>query len=313
MHQKHSPRADFYRHLSFAAVGGFFGGYAILARCGVLASAQTMNLLEMVMDALHGKGGSALLHLLCLVIYFAGTMSTVLLPHLFHVDMRRLCPAVDALVAVAVGFFPENMPVIAALYPIFFAMSVQWSTFAGARGFNSSTIFSTNNTKQTALALAHFLCEGERAYLGKAGFYAATLLCFHLGATASFFAVKAFGYFGSWCALPLIAGAYIAVVREEAAERALSPARIREQEVEGETAQEMQELARQGREYLPRRVAYWAARMDVMPTGLHITAARTRSRASRTAASGRTPFLCRYCRFICRRNSSTAAARAAAA
>ena len=38
-----------------------------------------------------------------------------------------------------------------------------------------------------------------------------------------------------------IAGAYIAVVREEAAERALSPARIREQEVEGETAQEMQE------------------------------------------------------------------------
>ena len=53
------------------------------------------------------------------------------------------------------------------------------------------------------------------------------------------------------------------------------------------TAQEMQELARQGREYLPRRVAYWAARMDVMPTGLHITAARTRSRASRTAASGR--------------------------
>lgn len=42
------------------------------------------------------------------------------------------------------------------------------------------------------------------------------------------------------------------------------------------TAREMQELARQGREYLPRRVAYWAARMDVMPTGLRITAARTR-------------------------------------
>ena len=42
------------------------------------------------------------------------------------------------------------------------------------------------------------------------------------------------------------------------------------------TAREMEELARQGREYLPRRVAYWAARMDVMPTGLHITAARTR-------------------------------------
>ncbi len=176
MHQKHSSRADFYRHLSFAAVGGFFGGYAILARCGVLASAQTMNLLEMVMDALHGKGGSALLHLLCLVIYFLGTMSTVLLPHLFHVDMRRLCPAVDALAAVAVGFFPENMPVIAALYPIFFAMSVQWSTFAGARGFNSSTIFSTNNTKQAALSLARHLCAREKGQLRRMWFYVSTIL-----------------------------------------------------------------------------------------------------------------------------------------
>ena len=41
----------------------------------------------------------------------------------------------------------------------FFAMSVQWGAFNGAQGFNSSTIFSTNNTKQTSLALAHYLCE----------------------------------------------------------------------------------------------------------------------------------------------------------
>ena len=53
--------------------------------------------------------------------------------------------------------------------------------------------------------------------------------------------MKALGYFGSWCALPLIAGAYIAVVREEGRRKGLSPTRIREQEVEGETAQEMQE------------------------------------------------------------------------
>ena len=160
-----NENADLYRHLTFASVGGFFGAYAILCRSGILASAQTMNLLEMVMDALHGKGGSALLHLLCLVIYFVGTMSTVLLPHLFHVDMRRLCPAVDALAAVAVGFFPEEMPVIVALYPVFFAMSVQWSTFAGARGFNSSTIFSTNNTKQASLALAEYMCTKNKDQL----------------------------------------------------------------------------------------------------------------------------------------------------
>ena len=40
-----NENVDLYRHLSFASVGGFFGAYAILCRSGILASAQTMNLL----------------------------------------------------------------------------------------------------------------------------------------------------------------------------------------------------------------------------------------------------------------------------
>ena len=39
---------DWYRHLAFACVGGFFGAYAIMCRGGVMGSAQTMNLLELV-------------------------------------------------------------------------------------------------------------------------------------------------------------------------------------------------------------------------------------------------------------------------
>ena len=42
------------------------------------------------------------------------------------------------------------------------------------------------------------------------------------------------------------------------------------------TEQEMEELRRRGQEILPGRVVYWAARMDVLPTGIRITAARTR-------------------------------------
>ena len=36
------------------------------------------------------------------------------------------------------------------------------------------------------------------------------------------------------------------------------------------------ELRRRGQEILPGRVVYWAARMDVLPAGIRITAARTR-------------------------------------
>ena len=39
-------------------------------------------------------------------------------------------------------------------------------------------------------------------YLAKCWFYAATLLCFHLGATLSFFAVKLWGLRASWCVIP---------------------------------------------------------------------------------------------------------------
>lgn len=84
---------DHCRHLAFAAIGGFFGGYALLCRGGILGSSQTMNLLELVIDALFGRGSSVLLHLLCLVIYVVGVMLSVIVPHVFHVDMRRLRPS----------------------------------------------------------------------------------------------------------------------------------------------------------------------------------------------------------------------------
>ena len=69
---------DHCRHLAFAAIGGFFGGYALLCRGGILGSSQTINLLELVIDALFGRGSSVLLHLLCLVIYVVGVMLSVI-------------------------------------------------------------------------------------------------------------------------------------------------------------------------------------------------------------------------------------------
>ena len=94
---------DHCRHLAFAAIGGFFGGYALLCRGGILGSSQTMNLVELAIDALFGRGSSVLLHLLCLVIYVVGVMLSVIVPHVFHVDMRRLSPCITAAAAIAMG------------------------------------------------------------------------------------------------------------------------------------------------------------------------------------------------------------------
>lgn len=206
---------DFYRHLSFAAVGGFFGAYAILCRCGLLASAQTMNLLEMVMSALRGDAIAVLLHFGAFALYVMGTMLTVLLPHWFGINMHRAVPVIDAIACVILCFIPADANVLLGLYPIFFAMSVQWSSFSGARGYVSSTIFSTNNTKQASLAFAEYIADGDKMHFDKVWFYVFTLLSFHIGATVSFFAVKLMGVRGAWVNIFLIAVAYYMVVCEE--------------------------------------------------------------------------------------------------
>ena len=128
-----SKNIDWYRHLSFAAVGGFFAAYAVLLRMGVMANAQTLNLLELLISILRCSWLTALMHVGALALYVLGTMSTVVLPHLFGWDMRRVCPLIDALCAVVLVFLPVDMPVMLSLYPIFFAMSVQWSSFTGAQ------------------------------------------------------------------------------------------------------------------------------------------------------------------------------------
>lgn len=213
---------DWYRHLSFAAVGGFFAAYAILLRMGIMANAQTLNLLELLLSSLRCHWPEVLMHLGALAMYVLGTMSTVILPHLFGWNMRRVCPIIDALCALLLAVLPAEMPVIPSLYPIFFAMSVQWSSFTGAQDHISSTIFSTNNTKQASLALARHLCTREQGQIRRVWFYVSTILCFHAGATVSYFSVLLLEVKGSLCVLPLIGWAYCMVVCEDRSQETAS-------------------------------------------------------------------------------------------
>lgn len=212
---KENLRPDFYRHLSLSAVGGFFGGYAMLCHSDMLASAQTMNLLELEMGLLRGEPRAVIIHLGALFIYICGTALTVLLPRYYHVSARHAVPIINALAALILGILPDSIYGFLALYPIFFAMSFQWSAFSGARGYNSSSIFSTNNTKQATLAFTEYVCGGKPEQLSKALFYTAVLIAFHVGAAISFYSVKGFGIKGAWCNFALIALSALAILHEE--------------------------------------------------------------------------------------------------
>jgi len=206
---------DIYRHLAFCTVGGFFAAYAILCHMGTMANAQTVNLLELVLNTLAGSGTAVLYHLGSLLCYVLGTTLTVLLPHFFGWNPRYVSPIISGLAAILLAVLPADLPVLVSLYPIFFAMSFQYSSYSGADGFSSATIFSSNNTKQTFLALAEYCCRHDRAQLRRLRLFGLTLVCFHLGAAAAYFAVRWAGVAASLLVLPLLVWCTVLVACED--------------------------------------------------------------------------------------------------
>ena len=96
------------------------------------------------------------------------------------------------------------MNVVVGLFPIFFAMAVQWNSYPGAYGYVSSTIFSTNNLRQVAIALSEYAITHDPKQLHKAKFFGGTLLCFHLGVAVSIVTHHFFGIHSVWlCYVPL--------------------------------------------------------------------------------------------------------------
>ena len=118
------------------------------------------------------------------------------------------------LVDVAMGFLmwllPADLPKVVYLYPTFFAMSLQWSSFSGSYGYAASTNFCTNNFKQTISALTEYFCNGKSEFKLKAQFYGAVLAGYYLGIFAGF---KLFEKLGNFCfTLVTIPCAIIAVL-----------------------------------------------------------------------------------------------------
>ena len=125
------------------------------------------------------------------------------------------------------GFLPEDMNPIIGLYPIFFAMAFQWNSFPGAYGYASSSIFSTNNTRQVVNALSEYFITHERKQLKKAWFFAGTLICFHIGVAFSWITHQFMGIRSIWlCAVPLLFSAVLVAMelRLDRAEKTKSPA-----------------------------------------------------------------------------------------
>ena len=211
-------------HHAMAAVGGFFGLYALLTRGGTFGSSETSNLIYLVVSGLDGSWGAALVRLGGTVSYIAGIVLAVLWRR--RGRMRRLrfgAILLDLAACLALAWIPPETDPILALYPMFFVTAVQWVAFTQADGFSCATIFSTNNLRQCFAGLAEYLHSRQEAQRKRFFFYGGTLICFHLGVIFCWYCMKWWGIKSIYaCLFPISLGAAATFldVRSKASETA---------------------------------------------------------------------------------------------
>jgi uncharacterized membrane protein YoaK (UPF0700 family) len=176
-------------HYTVAFIGGFLGIFPVVNAAHFLGSAQTSNLIDIVLGLLNGSEKRVLFHALGAFLYGFAVFLVTFLPKHSKANVKILAMFVDIAAGIAMWLFPigNKLPLTVYLYPTFFSMAFQWCAFKGAYDFSSSTIFSSNNFRQFISALTEIYFNGDKSFSLKAKFYGITLLCFHLGIVLSWF------------------------------------------------------------------------------------------------------------------------------
>jgi uncharacterized membrane protein YoaK (UPF0700 family) len=205
-------KKELYLHSLMCVVGGFFGGYAVLSRSAMFASAQTLNMIEIVLNLLGRDYHEFFLRVICFVLYAAGVFLGLMVMKKTSFSEQRYSILVDVIGAVVLCLIPTDTDIVVGVMPIFFMMATQWTIFHGNGKYNSSTIFSTNNLKQLTLSLGEYLLDKDAEHLDKAKFFANSILWFHIGVAVSFFACRAFDVMASLCVLPVAVAALLLTI-----------------------------------------------------------------------------------------------------
>ena len=128
-------------HHTLCLTGGFLGIYALLIREGTFGSAETSNLILLVVSGLTGTLGELLVRLGAVGCYASGIALAVVGRRYWRpFRLRCLSIAVTTAACLACAWIPGEADPLLALYPVFFATAIQWVAYTQAAGFNSATI-----------------------------------------------------------------------------------------------------------------------------------------------------------------------------
>lgn len=206
-------RTETTAHHAMAIVGGFMGVYALMTRNSTFGSSETSNLIYLTVAGLNGSWLSFAIRIGGTLCYIAGIVFATLVPkYLKKTDFRYISILVDAAACLLLAFIPAKTDEVLSLYPMFFATAVQWLAFTQAAGYNSATIFSTNNLRQCFAGLTEYLHDRDEKHWKRFLFYGGTLICFHIGVIYCWFCLQKWGLRSIYaCLLPIGIGLWATV------------------------------------------------------------------------------------------------------
>ena len=152
---------------------------------------------------LDGSAEAFLLRLGATLCYIAGIIFATLVPKWEAGNFRDWALVIDGLACLLLAWIPGEVDPLLGLFPMFFATAVQLA-YTKADGFNSATIFSTNNLRQCFAGLTEYLYEKEEEDLRRFYFYGGTLLCFHLGVVYGWICMRQWGIQSILGRIPLL-------------------------------------------------------------------------------------------------------------
>ncbi|MBQ8233328.1 MAG: DUF1275 domain-containing protein [Lachnospiraceae bacterium] len=183
--------------------GGSIDGYSFVMRGGVLATAQTANLLLLGIHLSNANINRALSYLVPILCFMMGTyLAKLAYDKLFTGNMIRWQEGVlltEIVVFIAIGFLKENVSDMLVNSGISFFSAMQYCAF---RSFGDNapyaTVFSTGNMRSLIDNLYEGIMRRDAASLKRTAGYGIMLVSFASGAAGSNLLCRVVTYRACW-------------------------------------------------------------------------------------------------------------------
>ena len=202
--------------------GGLQDAYTYMYRGKVFANAQTGNIVLLAQNLVDRNWSVALRYFSPLLFFALGVAAAECIHMRYQkaqrIHWRQLVLAIEILLLLAVGFFPNEMDLLANAM-VSFSCAMQVQSFRKVNGYAFASTMCIGNIRSGTDALCAFIRTRDKNTLRKSLCYWGIILLFAIGAGIGGYGITIFGMRTIWisCMLLLI-GFLMMFIKEEQTE-----------------------------------------------------------------------------------------------